>query len=59
MSKKTPIVLPVSEKSRPSHVVPEKPFAARMKRQLTGQPLEDVILDPDNPNLIMEKKRDL
>ncbi|MBF0162282.1 MAG: hypothetical protein HQL88_08335 [Magnetococcales bacterium] len=36
---------------------PEKPLPTRMQRLLTGQPLDDVILDPDNPNLIQERER--
>ena len=38
--------------------IPEKPFASRMKNVLAGVPQKEVILDPDNPNLIMERKRD-
>ncbi len=34
----------------------EKPLTARMQRLLTGQPIEEVILDPDNPNLILERR---
>ncbi len=37
---------------------PEKPFTDRMQRLLAGQSAEDIILDPDNPNLIMERKQD-
>ena len=37
----------------------ERPFPERMQRLLAGKPQEERILDPDNPNLIMERKRDL
>ena len=35
---------------------PEKPFPSRMQRLLAGEPQEERILDPDNPNLIMEQR---
>ncbi|MBF0096109.1 MAG: hypothetical protein HQM04_07115 [Magnetococcales bacterium] len=34
----------------------EKPLVPRLQRLLAGQPQEEVILDPDNPNLIMERQ---
>ncbi|MEO5340464.1 MAG: hypothetical protein H7837_08110 [Magnetococcus sp. MYC-9] len=40
----------------PDHKSPEKPLVTRMQRLLAGQPAEDVILDPDNPNLIQERR---
>lgn len=30
----------------------EKPLTERMRRQLAGEPLDDQIIDPANPNLI-------
>lgn len=45
------------KKSQPG--LQEQPFPARMQRLLAGKPQEERILDPDNPNLIMQRKRDL
>ena len=58
MSKKPPAISAVIVEGQVQKIAKEKPFATRMKRQLIGKPLEDVILDPDNPNLIMERLRD-
>lgn len=35
----------------------DKPFSKRMQRLLAGKPQEDTILDPDNPNLMAEKRQ--
>lgn len=36
----------------------EKPFTKRVQNLLKGKPQEEVILDPDNPNLIKERFQD-
>ncbi|MEO5363395.1 MAG: hypothetical protein H7838_07200 [Magnetococcus sp. DMHC-8] len=47
---------PPPEKTEPHQG--NKPFTNRMQRLLAGQPNDDVILDPDNPNLILEKRQE-
>ncbi|MEO5350068.1 MAG: hypothetical protein H7836_10535 [Magnetococcus sp. YQC-3] len=34
----------------------EKPLIPYMQRLLAGKPTDDLILDPDNPNLILERR---
>jgi hypothetical protein len=53
--------MPSSPSSRPgtppTRTPPaEKPLVPRLQRLLAGQPQEEVILDPDNPNLIKERQ---
>ncbi|MBF0183833.1 MAG: hypothetical protein HQM06_05520 [Magnetococcales bacterium] len=55
MSKITVPSTPAAAQNSPT-VQPEKPLVPRLQRLLAGQPQEDVILDPDNPNLILERK---
>lgn len=55
MTKKTPITSSVATQGKTQKKVPEKPFSTRMQRMMVGKPPEDIILDPDNPNLIMER----
>ncbi|WP_130471437.1 hypothetical protein [Candidatus Magnetaquicoccus inordinatus] len=48
---------PANQPTQPAHTMPpEKPLVPRLQRLFAGKPQEDVILDPDNPNLIMERK---
>lgn len=58
MTDKTTAPSPITTGAKTDKKMGEKPFTDRMQRLLTGQNREDVILDPDNPNLILERKRD-
>ncbi|MBF0461464.1 MAG: hypothetical protein HQL87_08715 [Magnetococcales bacterium] len=58
MSEKTPPIPAIVAPPKPAPLEAEKPFVNRMQRFLAGQPADDIILDPDNPNLILERKRE-
>lgn len=50
--------LPIVTGAKADKKMDEKPFTERMQRLLAGQSAKEVILDPDNPNLIQERKRE-
>ncbi|MBF0402226.1 MAG: hypothetical protein HQL90_15855 [Magnetococcales bacterium] len=51
------VTSPVLNGAKKEPKVNEKPFTDRMQRLLAGKREEDIILDPDNPNLILERKQ--
>ena len=53
MDKKTPTI---PAPGTPDSKSLEKPLIPRMQRLLAGKLAEDIILDPDNPNLILERR---